>query len=295
MKKFLRSFQDQAAYEAAKLREDFYKPCVSLVGDSSLQYDPIPVIWYTTTDDKIYDLKSIIEGIVSMGGTYNGPAVETNVYDEEKQMWCMTFDDDVTILGDINTDTMTCEGPFFVMDKAYEMSCNVKTIILPKTITRIGDFAFGGCSGLTSIEIPNNVTCIGASAFIGCGGLTSVTIPNSVTSIGDYAFCGCRNLTIIMISNSVTSIGESAFDHCAGLTSVTIPNSVTNIGDYAFRECGSLNSVICEALTPPTLDGSGVFDVTSNQLKIYVPSQSVDAYKAAEYWSAYADRIRAIS
>ena len=82
-----------------------------------------------------------------------------------------------------------------------------------------------------------SVTSIGNSAFFGCSGLTSVTIPNSVTSIGYEAFDGCSGLTSVTIPNSVTSIGISAFDGCSSLTSVTIPDSVTSIGDYAFYDC----------------------------------------------------------
>ena len=111
------------------------------------------------------------------------------------------------------------------------------------SVTSIGDLAFYGCSGLTSVNIPNSVTSIGESAFYECSGLTSVNIGNSVTSIGDQAFYGCSGLTSVNIPNSVTSIGESAFACCSGLTSVTIPNSVTSIGESAFYECIGLTSV----------------------------------------------------
>ncbi|MBQ8101132.1 MAG: leucine-rich repeat protein, partial [Paludibacteraceae bacterium] len=90
------------------------------------------------------------------------------------------------------------------------------------------------------VTIPNSVTSIGNRAFLGCTGLTSVTIGNSVTSIGEYAFYGCSSLTSVTIPNSVTSIGESAFSGCTGLTSVTIPNSVTSIGSSAFYGCKGL-------------------------------------------------------
>ena len=96
-------------------------------------------------------------------------------------------------------------------------------LIIPKSVTYDG------------ISYP--VTSIGDWAFDGCWGLTSVTIPNSVTSIGEYAFCDCTGLTSVTIGNSVTSIGYRAFIVCTGLTSVTIPNSVTSIGIAAFYEC----------------------------------------------------------
>ena len=108
-------------------------------------------------------------------------------------------------------------------------------------VTKIGNFAFYNCSGLTgSLTIPNSVTTIGGDAFFGCSGLTgSLTIPNSVTSIGGYAFCNCSGFTgPLTIPNSVTSISGGAFDGCSGFTGpLTIPNSVTSIGDYAFSRC----------------------------------------------------------
>ena len=110
-------------------------------------------------------------------------------------------------------------------------------------VTSIGVYAFGDCSGLTSIEIPNSVTSIGGAAFEGCFGLTSIVIGNSVTSIEDCAFDGCSGLTSVTIPNSVTSIGYCAFYNCSGLTSIEIPNSVTSIGDYAFYNCSGLTSI----------------------------------------------------
>ena len=101
-------------------------------------------------------------------------------------------------------------------------------------ITGIGERAFYGCSGLTSIEIPEGVTSIGVSAFYGCSGLTSIEIPEGVTSIGSSAFYLCSGLTSIEIPEGVTSIGSSAFYGCSGLTSIEIPQGVTSIGDYAF-------------------------------------------------------------
>ncbi|MBR4264112.1 MAG: leucine-rich repeat protein [Paludibacteraceae bacterium] len=130
--------------------------------------------------------------------------------------------------------------------KATLLACYTSAqgeIVIPNSVTSIGDRAFYWCSGLTSVTIPNSVTSIGSSAFSGCSGLTSVTIPNKVTSIGSSAFSGCSGLTSVTIPNSVTSIGDAAFGWCTGLTSVTIPNSVTSIGSRAFSGCSGLTSV----------------------------------------------------
>ena len=126
---------------------------------------------------------------------------------------------------------------------AFCLCSSLTSITIPNSVTSIESYAFGGCKGLTSIDIPNNVTSIGYGAFEGCFGLTSVTIPNSVTSIGEYAFYNCSGLASINIPNNVTSIGDYAFYNCSGLASVIIPNSVTSIGEYAFCLCSSLTSI----------------------------------------------------
>lgn len=142
-------------------------------------------------------------------------------------------------------------------------------------------------------DMLKGVTSIGDNAFYNYTSLTSITIPSGVTSIGQSAFFNSTSLTSVTIPNSVTSIGSQAFSYCSSLTSITISNSVTLIGEQAFYNCTSLTSVTVKATTPPTLR-SGVFSGTHSSLVIYVPAESVDAYKAASGWSTYADKIQAI-
>ena len=114
-----------------------------------------------------------------------------------------------------------------------------------KPVTSIGDSAFAGCTGLTSITIPYGVTNIGSYAFELCSSLTSITIPDGVTIIGDRAFYECSRLTSVEFgeNSKLTRIGSSAFSGCSSLTSITIPASVTIIGESAFFECSSLENI----------------------------------------------------
>ncbi len=164
-----------------------------------------------------------------------------------------------------------------IVGKAYSSSKNLKSI-------------FG--SQVTEYIIGNSVISIGDYAFRGCSGLTSVTIGNSVTSIGDYAFYGCSGLTSITIPDSVISIGDYAFYGCSGLTSVTIPNSVTSIGNYAFSGCSGLTSFTCYAVNRPDV-GSSSFSGFPSICTLYVLNEVLDYY--AWGWDSYFSNIRPIT
>ena len=171
--------------------------------------------------------------------------------------------------------------------RAFYRCESLTSVTIGDSVTAIGDKAFYYCSSLTSVTIPDSVTTIGENAFYNCYSLTSVTIGDSVTTIGENAFYYCSSLTSVTIGDSVTTIGEGAFYSCDSLTSVTIPDSVTAIGSIVFSECENLTSVYCKATTPPTLGGNGFSSLDT----IYIPEGSLRAYKMAEYWSDYADRI----
>ena len=150
------------------------------------------------------------------------------------------------------SNPMTYSKNLFINDTA------ITNLVIPNSVTNIGNYAFCYCDSLTSVTIPNSVTNIGDYAFISCHGLTSVTIPNSVTNIGNHAFTYCGGLTSVTIPNSVTIIGNGAFMGCSGLTSVTIPNSVTIIGNETFSGCSELTSVTIP--NSVTIIGNGAFN-----------------------------------
>ncbi len=130
-------------------------------------------------------------------------------------------------------------------DEAFQDTTELTSVIIGNSVTSIGELAFAS-SSLTSVTIGNSVTSIGERAFVGTE-LTSVIIPNSVTSIGKGAFAG-SSLTSVTISSSMTSIGEGLFEFTP-LTSVTIPNSVTSIGVRAFAETRLTSVTIPNSVT----------------------------------------------
>lgn len=178
-------------------------------------------------------------------------------------------------------------------EEAFSNCWALTSVELPNSLTNIGEGAFAICSALTSIEIPTSVTNIDESAFEECVNITDIEIPNGITIIKDSTFNGCNSATSVTIPNSVINIGNYAFSWCNNLTSVTIPSSVTSIGDNAFDECEVLTNITSLPTTPPTLGNEYSLSLQVVEV-IYVPSESVEAYKAATNWSTYANQIQAI-
>ena len=217
-----------------------------------------------------------------------------------------------------NIENITIPDSVIKIGRNSFAHCNFNEVIIGNNVSVIDEYAFWNCMSLTSVTVSNSVKSVGKAAFAACYklqefkgnyaedngrifvidgvltafapyGLTEYTIPDSVTSIGDHAFYYCDSLTSVNIPDSVTTIGDNAFYDCDSLTSVTTPESVTTIGSYAFYHCDSLTSVYCKSTTPATLVGTGAFDYNATGRKIYVPTESVDAYKTN--WSTYADAI----
>ena len=115
-------------------------------------------------------------------------------------------------------------------------------VILPNSITEIGDDVFADCNELSAIEIPNSVNKIGIRAFKGCKSLKSIAIPGSIETIRGEAFKDCSALANVTLENGIRNIESSVFQGCSSLTKVVIPNSVRNMGDEVFESCFNLES-----------------------------------------------------
>ena len=239
-------------------------------------------------------------GLTSVTIGNNVTSIGEGAFEDCSSLTSVTIPNSVTSIGDYafyncsglasinvasgNTHYSSIDGVLYnyVQDTLMQCPCAKTSITIPNSVTSIGDWAFGGCSGLTSINvasgnthyssidgvlynyvqdtliqcpaaktsvtIPTGVTSIGEGAFYGCSGLTSIDIPSSVTSIGGSAFEGCSSLTSVTIPTGVTSIGDWAFWNCSGLTSITIPNSVTYIGYLAFYGCSGLTTLNFNAI-----------------------------------------------
>jgi hypothetical protein len=125
----------------------------------------------------------------------------------------------------------------------FSGSTSLTSIVLPKSLISIGDYAFGGCSSLNNVELPSGITVLSNSLFSGCSSLSSLTINGNITSVGDKTFENCSNLSKISLSSSLASIGASAFVGCSSLNNVVLPTGVTALSDSLFSGCSSLSNL----------------------------------------------------
>ena len=208
-----------------------------------------------------------------------------------------------------------------IKTRAFQGCQGLTKIDFPNSLTSIGSSAFSG-AGLQTIIIPDNVSQLGDEAFYGCAAAKQLTVGNGIKAIGDSVFTACGQLLsiegsfakddgntliindmfIFMIRNcsttnysipdNVTEIKPYAFWGC-NISEITIPNSVNKIGHNCWSWCSNLTTVYCKALTPPVANYTTSWTAFYNRsiLTIYVPRESVDAYKSAAGWSEYADCI----
>lgn len=215
------------------------------------------------------------------------------------------------------------EGITFI-DKSAFLNSGLEAITLPESLMEINQSVFLGTQ-LKEITIRANVELLGSSAFEGsdagtmplekvifkgskimeiepytfknCVNLKEITLPESLATIAYGAFFGCSSLTKVVIPNNVNEIEKTAFLGCTSLTEATIGRSVRSIGEKCFDGCEKLATVICKGESPARLDvGAFMKDEEHSGTKyiksIKVPTTAVSAYKSANGWKDFSDRIR---
>ena len=191
--------------------------------------------------------------------------------------------------------------------RAFGGCQSLKAIKIPSGVTAIPGYCFNGCVSLESVTIPEGVTAIGHDAFNGCN-LNALTLPESLEKIGDCAFYNNGALRSVNIPAKVKTIEPQAFYNCGltelviqegvqtigyntfgnnSLKNLTLPSTIKSIGESAFSY-NNLQSIICNAVTPPTLDGNA-FNSGSITPSIKVPMASIAAYRKAYGWKDFSN------
>ena len=154
-------------------------------------------------------------------------------------------------------------------------------LVIPKSFTPISNTCVEGKGIIVYERFADNV--LPDSTFEDCDNLASIKLSEYITSIGRKAFYGCGGLVKVNLPPYLESIEWYAFDGCYSLNSIVIPSCVERIGEYAFHYAG-LVSIYCEAPIPPVLSRGAFY--LGHDVNVYVPRNSLVAYKGAEDWKA---------
>uniref|UniRef100_UPI004055B689 leucine-rich repeat protein n=1 Tax=Alistipes sp. TaxID=1872444 RepID=UPI004055B689 len=292
-----------------------YVPMVAQEADMYQLSVPANQIWYTSTDDNVVEpFNKDGFGAHIVSNTYKN-GIGTIVFDAPvTSVSVSAYYNSTTKLGDETLKSIALpEGVTKIGTQAFLYCEELKYVNIPKSVERILDQAFAiKGKNLEKVYITdlsawfniafgsgtaNPIWNTNAKLWLNGEELTEITIPSDISILRFAAFYGCDWLTDIVIPDSISAIGGRAFQGCSNLINVTIGNNVTRIAYSAFSGCSNLKSVYCKPTTPPTAHrgaSSGAWGVFNNNAKgrlIYVPRASVDAYKAADGWSSYADSI----
>ncbi len=227
----------------------------------------------------------IPESVEHEGTTYSVTSIGEYAFYWCSSMTSVTIPNSVASIGE--GAFSVCSGLTSVHISDIAAWCNIEFANFRANPLSYAQHLYLNGEEVKDLVIPNDVTSIGDYAFEGCSGLTSVTIPNSVTSIGEEAFYGCSGLTSVTIPNSVTSIGNLAFSVCSGLTSVTIGSGVKIIGLKSFANCPKLLDVYCYAENVPSTESDAFDGSYPEYATLHVPDGSIDSYKAKTPWSGF--------
>lgn len=172
---------------------------------------------------------------------------------------------------------------------AFQGNTNLTSVALPASLKTIGYAAFSGCTSLKKVTLGQNTTSIQTYAFQNCN-ISTLSLPASVVSIGEGAFENNVNLTLINFAagSNLTTIGTSAFSGCGKIHYFYAQNvtKLKSVGTYAFKGCGEMRLFKLGTVACPSAN-SNSFEVGDYSV-LKVPTESVDAYKAASGWNEFA-------
>ena len=157
-----------------------------------------------------------------------------------------TYAGDFTIPSSVNGYTVTKVGAY-----AFKGCSGITAMILPEGIKEIGNYAFANTTAMTSVSLPESLEIIGTGAF-GYSGLTAVELPENTLNLGSSAFMGCAQLTSVKLPSQITVLPNYLFENCYRLESIVIPNNVNTIGSSCFR-----NTALTSVLLPESLGSLG--------------------------------------
>ena len=211
-------------------------------------------------------------------------------------------------------------GVRFISDNLFYGCSTLPEITIPKTVDSIGDKVFYGCTSLASVTIADRETKLklgsngsnpmfsscplksvyiggnitygttandGYSPFYGNTSLETVRITDRETEISENEFYGCTNLKRMSMGDSIDTIGKYAFSGCSALESFSFGTGLKSIGDEAFSDCTGMKKLVSKTATPPVCGPQALDDINKWECTLYVPQESLDAYKSAAQWKEF--------
>ena len=285
------SFEELDRFGVTELKTNCFYNCVNL---TSVNLSKIEVMGNFTFEN------SGLQGVVRMPSlkriNSNGTFLNTKI----------TEVDDfgaITALNGPNTfkgceSLKRCNLPSSLVDISMSSAGSVFAytpleFINLENVERIGTNAFLSCTSLNIIlELPN-LKSVGYNSFALCGSLKADLIVPKLEETDRYCFEEI-GISKVLDLGIIETLASSSFLNCKALNEVILPSTLKEIGERAFDGCSSLATLLCNTSVPPVL-GNNALRNTASSLSIYVPDDSVEAYKSATNWSAYADQIKPLS